>query len=136
MYRDLTRGNITKTILLFVLPMIAGNLLQQCYNIADTLIVGQFLGSNALAAVGSAYTLMTFLTSVQLGLSMGAGALFSIFHGPGGPGAAEALGEQRFFLILAITLVLNGAVYLWTDPILASFSTCRRRSTPDAEYRW
>lgn len=45
LYRDLTRGNITKTILLFVLPMIAGNLLQQCYNIADTLIVGQFLGS-------------------------------------------------------------------------------------------
>ena len=76
MYRDLTQGNVTKTLLLFSLPMIAGNLLQQCYNIADTLIVGQFLGSNALAAVGSAYTLMTFLTSVLLGLSMGAGRCF------------------------------------------------------------
>ena len=83
MYRDLTQGNVTKTLLLFSLPMIAGNLLQQCYNIADTLIVGQFLGSNALAAVGSAYTLMTFLTSVLLGLSMGAGALFSIYQGQG-----------------------------------------------------
>ena len=51
MYRDLTKGNITKTIILFVLPMMAGNLLQQFYNIADTLIVGRFLGSNALAAV-------------------------------------------------------------------------------------
>lgn len=44
MYRDLTKGNITKTIILFVLPMMAGNLLQQFYNIADTLIVGRVLG--------------------------------------------------------------------------------------------
>ena len=48
--------------------MILGNLLQQLYNVADTLIVGRFLGSNALAAVGSSYTLMTFLTSILLGL--------------------------------------------------------------------
>lgn len=71
MYRDLTKGSITKGLLLFALPMIAGNLLQQFYNIADTLIVGQALGKNALAAVGSAYALMTFLTSIFLGLSMG-----------------------------------------------------------------
>lgn len=70
MYRDLTKGNITKTLLVFSLPMIAGNLLQQFYNIADTLIVGKFLGRDALAAVGSAYTLMTFLTSILLGMSM------------------------------------------------------------------
>ena len=62
MYRDLTHGSITKGLLLFALPMIAGNLLQQLYNIADTLIIGQALGRNALAAVGSAYTLMVFLT--------------------------------------------------------------------------
>ena len=74
----LLSGNITKSLLIFALPMIAGNLLQQCYNIADTIIVGRFLGANALAAVGSAYTLMTFLTSILLGLSMGSGALFSI----------------------------------------------------------
>ena len=64
MYRDLTKGSIIRGLLLFALPMIAGNLLQQLYNIADTLIVGQALGRNALAAVGSAYTLMTFLTSI------------------------------------------------------------------------
>ena len=86
MYRDLTKGSITKGLLLFALPMIAGNLLQQFYNIADTLIVGQALGKNALAAVGSAYALMTFLTSIFLGLSMGAGALFSIALGQGDEG--------------------------------------------------
>lgn len=64
MYRDLTRGPISRSLILFALPMMAGNLLQQFYNIADTLIVGRALGAGALAAVGSAYTLMTFLTSV------------------------------------------------------------------------
>ena len=81
MQRDLTHGPIGRSIVLFALPMITGNLLQQLYNIADTLIVGRVLGSGALAAVGSAYTLMTFLTSIFLGLSMGAGVLFSIYKG-------------------------------------------------------
>ena len=61
--------------------MILGDLLQQCYNIADTLIVGRYLGENALAAVGSAFSLMTFLTSVILGLAMGSGTVFSIRYG-------------------------------------------------------
>ena len=75
---DLTNGPVTKKMMLFSLPLIAGNLLQQTYNIADTVIVGRFLGADALAAVGSSYTLMTFLTSILLGLCMGSGALFSI----------------------------------------------------------
>ena len=68
---DLTNGPVTKKMMLFSLPLIAGNLLQQTYNIADTVIVGRFLGADALAAVGSSYALMTFLTSILLGLCMG-----------------------------------------------------------------
>ena len=49
---DLTKGPVVKSMLMFAIPMILGDLLQQCYNIADTLIVGQFLGRDALAAVG------------------------------------------------------------------------------------
>ena len=78
MQHDLTKGPITRTMLSFAAPMIAGNLLQQFYNIADTLIVGKFLGAQALAAVGSAFSLMTFLTSILLGLCMGSSAVFSI----------------------------------------------------------
>ena len=63
---DLTNGNITKKMMLFAVPMIIGNLLQQIYNIADTIIVGKFIGHDALAAVGSSYTLMIFLTSILL----------------------------------------------------------------------
>ena len=79
MYYDLTKGKISKNLILFALPMMAGNLMQQFYNIADTLIVGRVVGKNALAAVGPAYT--PFLTSIFLGLSMGAGVLFSIYKG-------------------------------------------------------
>ncbi len=80
MYYDLTKGKISKNLILFALPMMAGNQMQQFYNIADTLIVGRVVGKNALAAVmGPAYTLMTFLTSIFLGL--GAGVLFSIYKG-------------------------------------------------------
>ena len=64
---DMTKGPAMKSMLKFAVPMILGNLLQQCYNVADTLIVGKVLGPNALAAVGSSFTLMTFLTSILLG---------------------------------------------------------------------
>ena len=76
MHSDLTTGSITGTMLRFALPMITGNLLQQFYNIADTLIVGRYLGVQALAAVGAAYALMSFLTSILLGLCMEAGLCF------------------------------------------------------------
>ncbi len=109
---DLTQGPVMKTMLRFAVPMILGNLLQQCYNVADTLIVGRFLGADALAAVGSAFTLMTFLTSVLLGLCMGSGAVFSIRFGQRD---TEGLKEgmcTSFFLIAGITLVLNVLAFI------------------------
>ena len=81
MNKDLTRGPITKSLIMFTVPMVMGNFLQQLYNIVDTIIVGKYLGQNALAAVGSSYTLMVFITSIILGLCMGSGALFSILYG-------------------------------------------------------
>lgn len=118
MYRDMTRGSITRGLLLFALPMAAGDLLQQFYNIADTLIVGQALGRDALAAIGSAFTLMTFLTSVFLGLSMGAGALFSLHFGQGDMTALRRAVAHAFSFIALVTLVLTASVYACTDLIL------------------
>lgn len=115
---DLTQGGITTTLLQFTLPMLAGSLLQQCYNIADTLIVGQCIGSNALAAVGSAYTLMVFLISILLGLSMGSGTVFSLQYGTGDLPALRRSIYVSFLLIGTVTVLLNVAVFLWLDPIL------------------
>ena len=118
MERNLTKGPVLKTMLIFALPMILGNLLQQCYNIADTLIVGRVLGSKALGAVGSSFTLMTFITSVLLGLCMGSGALFSIKYGQKDEKGFRQSVHGAFFLIMAVTVVLNTAVFLLTDEIL------------------
>ncbi len=115
---SLTTGNITLGLLWFAIPMILGNLLQQFYNIADTLIVGQFLGANALAAVGSSYSLMIFLTSVILGLCMGSGAVFSLQYGAGNRDALKRSVFVSLVLIGLTTLVLNVAVFVWIDPIL------------------
>lgn len=136
MYRDLTKGNITKTIILFVLPMIASNLLQQFYNIADTLIVGKFLGKDALAAVGSAYTLMTFLTSILLGLSMGAGALFSIYQGKGDNKRLKVAILHAFGLIFTVTVVLNIIVYIYIDPIMTFLNVPEQVYALMREYLW
>ena len=118
MQRTLTSGPITSSILLFALPLMFGNLLQQMYNIADTWVVGRFLGADALAAVGSSYTLMTFLTSILLGLCMGSGAAISMQYGGGESEKMRRSVFQSFVLIAGIALVLNLLVYLGLDGIL------------------
>lgn len=118
MYRDLTKGSIAHGLIAFALPMIAGNMLQQLYNIVDTLIVGQALGKEALASVGSAYALMVFLTSVFLGLSMGAGALFSIYLGKNEPDRLKTSIAHAFGLILIVTALVTVPIYMLLDPIL------------------
>lgn len=116
--RDLTQGPVMPVMLRFAVPMILGNLLQQCYNVADTLIVGRFLGADALAAVGSAYTLMTFLTSILLGLCLGSGTLFSVRFGQNDlPGLRRAV-AAAFVLVAALTAVLTAGVYALERPIL------------------
>lgn len=125
---QLTQGNILVTLLLFALPMIAGNLLQQVYNIADTIIVGRFIGADALAAVGSAYTLMTFLTSVIIGLCMGSGAVYSIFFGAGDMDRMKESIWVSFWMISLVTVVSSVFVFWKVDWIL------RLLQVPDQVY--
>ncbi len=118
MNMDLTEGKIGKSLLLFSLPMILGNLLQQLYNVADTLIVGKLIGAAALAAVGSSYSLMVLLTSIILGFCIGSGVAFSQLFG------AKRLDELKtsifnaFFFILLITVLINIAAFLLLDSLI------------------
>ena len=112
-----------KTMLRFAIPMILGDLLQQCYNIADTVIVGKFLGADALAAVGSAFSLMTFLTSILLGLAMGSGTVFSIRWGQKDhQGLKEGI-LASFVLLGIVTLILNVIVFAGIDWIIRVLQT-------------
>lgn len=115
---NLTTGSITKNLIRFALPLMVGNLLQQFYNIADIFIVGRFIGADALAAVGSSYTLMVFLTSIILGLCMGSGSYFSILYGRKHFERLKNSFFLSFLLIGAITLLINIFVYTGLDFIL------------------
>ena len=123
MKRNLAEGNVTKALLLFAGPMILGNMLQQFYNIADTLIVGRALGEDALAAVGSAYTLMTFLTSVLIGLCMGSGAAFSYYFGKKEMRKLKNSMCIAFVLIGVIAVLLNVLVVCFSQGILCLLQT-------------
>lgn len=118
MKRDLTTGSIIKTMLIFAAPMVAGNLLQQFYNITDTLIVGRFIGAGAMASVGAAYTLMTFLTSILIGLCMGSGSLVSYYFGRRDKGKMQVCVQGSFLLIGGISVVITVLVFLFIDEIL------------------
>lgn len=123
MNHDLTKGNVTGSLLTFAAPMILGNLLQQCYNIADTWVVGKFVGADALAAVGSSYALMTFLNSLLIGLCMGGGAVFSYYIGKGDREKVRACAQTAFVLIgllaMSLTLLAQGLMH----PILLLLRT-------------
>lgn len=74
---SMTEGNIVKSLLLFSIPLILGNLLQQTYNTVDSIIVGNYVGSSALAAVGSSTALINLLIGFSQGISVGAGVIVS-----------------------------------------------------------
>ena len=120
---ELTQGPVVRSMLRFAVPMILGNLLQQCYNIADTVIVGHFLGSEALAAVGSAFTLMTFLTSILLGLAMGSGTVFSVRFGEKDHFGLREGVLASFVLLGIVTLVLNVLIFVGLDWIILALRT-------------
>ena len=120
---DLTKGTIFKKLILFALPMILGNLLQQIYNIVDTLIVGRFVGNDALASVGSAYSLMIFLTSIIIGLCMGSGAYFSEDYGKKNFDDLKEDIWHSFWFIFAITILIILIIYPLTDVLLIVLQT-------------
>ena len=117
--KDLTKGSVFPTMCLFALPMILGNILQQGYNIVDTWVVGHFAGPDALGAVGSAFALMTFLTSVLLGLCMGSGVVFSLCFGRQDEKGLADSTCASFLLESFVAVPLTAGPLLSVDGIIA-----------------
>ncbi len=115
---DLTKGHLGKSMLKFALPMMLGNVFQQLYQIVDSIIVGKFIGSDALAAVGASYTLMVFLTSVILGLCMGSGVVFSYYFGADDREKLRLSFSSSFLFIGIVTVCVNAAAIIFLNPIL------------------
>lgn len=115
---NLTEGNELKSMLLFSIPLILGNLLQQLYNVVDTLVVGKTLGGTALAAVGSSFTIMTLITSITLGFCMGSSVVFSHLYGASKTDKFKIGMVNAFVFIALLSIVLNILSYLFLDDIL------------------
>ena len=120
--RDLTEGKIVRPMIAFALPLIAGNMLQTLYNAADSVIVGRFVGSGALAAVGSAYSLMTFLTSLMIGLSMGVSVAFSRLFGRKEYSFLKEAVAVSFVLIALISAAITALAWMLLPQIIRLLS--------------
>ena len=115
---DLTHGSIFRGLLRFSLPLMAGNLLQQLYNLVDTFVVGRYCGEIALAAVGSAFSVMILLTSIVTGLCMGSGVVFSQLYGEGNMDKLKTAMTNAFCLIAALSLLLTALSYALLDAFI------------------
>ena len=118
MEHRLTTGSIGRSLIAFSLPMILGNLLQQLYNVADTLIVGRTIGATALSAVGSSYALMVLLTSVILGLCMGSGVVFARLYGANQIDDMKTSIFNAVVFIMIVSLVINVLAFALLERLL------------------
>ena len=131
---DLTVGNITSSLWKFAVPLMLGNVLQQLYNLVDTWVVGHYIGDNALAAVGSSYTLMTFLTSIVIGLCLGSSAFLSMAYGK----KNQDLIRNGIFIsavmIGSLAVILTGIIYIWMNPMIRLLQVPQETTAAMREY--
>lgn len=118
MTKDLTTGNVPKTLLLFSVPLLLSTLLQQFYNIADSMIVGRFTGEAGLAAIGAAYPITLFFVAIATGSSMGCSVVVSRLFGAGDH---ERISSAAFTALVAfgtLGLVVSLAGILLSGPLM------------------
>lgn len=120
---DLVQGPIGRSLFLFALPMIIGNLFQQLYNMADSIIVGQYVGENALAAVGASYALTTVFISIAVGGGIGASVLTSRYLGAEDYGNLRLSVNTSLISFLVFSVVLGGFGFLFSPAILRVLNT-------------
>lgn len=122
---DLTEGSPGKGLLLFAFPVILGNLFQQFYNMVDTIIVGKYVGEDALAAVGASYALTTVFVMIAIGGGTGASVVISQYLG------AKEGGKMKTAISTAIITFLGTSIVLGMFGILANRHILAALSTPD-----
>lgn len=119
---DMTKGKPSGLILRFALPMIIGNIFQQLYNLVDTIVVGKFVGTNALAAVGSSFAIMVFITSIIIGLCMGTGVILSQYYGSKDMDRFKKAIINSSIFISSITILIMVISFSFIDGILSLFN--------------
>lgn len=116
-------GSPGKALFIFALPIILGNLFQQFYNMADSMIVGRYVGEDALAAVGASYSLTTVFIMVAIGGGMGASVLTSQYLGAGEYGKMKTSIYTALFTFLSLSVLLALIGYFLNHSILTALKT-------------
>ena len=123
MTKDMTTGNPLKLILLFSLPVLFGNLFQQFYNMVDTIIVGQFLGEDALAAVGATGSIMFLVLGFASGLAQGFGVMVSQAFGAKDESRLKHIVALSFLLTIIISVILTALTVTTSRELLIFMNT-------------
>ena len=123
MTKDMTVGNPMKLILLFSLPVLLGNLFQQFYSMVDTIIVGQFLGEDALASVGASGSIMFFVLGFAMGLAQGFGVMVSQVFGAKDEKRLKHIVALSFMLTIIISVVLTAITVIYSRNLLEFMNT-------------
>lgn len=123
METDMTKGNPLPIILKFTLPLLIGNIFQQLYNMVDTIIVGRFVGPNALAAVGSTGTIVFLVIGFSQGMSTGFTVLTSQKFGAGNEEGARRSVANGILLSIFVIIAMTGISLFFLRPLLNLMNT-------------
>ena len=115
--RDLTEGPVWKVILRFAFPLLIGNVLQQAYNLTDSIIVGQFLGKEALAAVSASYFIYYFVISLVIGIGSGTTVVISQLYGAKQYAKVQLAFSSFFIFMLVAGIALSIAGIIFAEPL-------------------
>ena len=121
--QDMTKGSPTRLLLMFSIPMLIGNLFQQLYNMADTVIVGKFVGENALGAVGATGSIGFLFFSLSFGLAAGIGIVISQFFGAGEIEKVKKAIATSLYVMVASALVMGIIGIITARPIMIMLKT-------------
>lgn len=120
---NMTTGTPWKLILRFSLPLLVGNLLQQAYNIVDSIVVGRFVGTTALAAVGTAFPVIFLLISLFIGLGIGSTIIISQYYGADNRDSVKKTIDTTFITLFAVGIPLSVIGIFLSEPLLILMNT-------------
>ncbi|HOX91529.1 MAG TPA: MATE family efflux transporter, partial [Spirochaetales bacterium] len=116
--KDLTQGNETKVIINFAIPMLIGNVFQQFYSMVDSIVVGKFVGDQALAAVGTSFPIIFLMISLIMGLTIGTSILVAQYFGAGNREKVRLAVDTGYILLFWTGLAITIIGMLITNPLL------------------
>ena len=120
---NMTQGNTVKLLLTFSVPMLIGNIFQQLYNLADSVIVGQLIGADALAAIGATASITFFFFALCNGVGSAGGIVTSHFFGEGNDSKVKNCIVNTAFIMIVVPLVIGTIAFFAAGPILVFLKT-------------